>query len=183
MNKLERLFVGTLEDIESKLSSPSEYNLIRLSALLRQLLTDSRPLINLVNRNHRLGIRFEVTVLDSRRMPDPTSLFWIEFEGIDPTVSPFRFTEQLKLEHFLKRPILKHQSQMFTIHDLIIQVAHIDGGVHLGTPTHEIEKKLVEINSALFVSGIRATLGLLPPIARVVLRALEPLRLAVIASH
>ena len=56
------------------------------------------------------------------------------------------------------------------------------GGVHAGSPKEEKERVLHAINGTLAIGGHRASLRQLQAIGRVVLKGLEPLRIAVAAK-
>ena len=60
--------------------------------------------------------------------------------------------------------------------------ANVMGGAHAGRPSNERETTLDGLNSSIRLGNIRLSLRHLKPIGRVVLRGLEPLYAAVIAS-
>ena len=45
--KIEQLFINTLDDLDEKLESHSEYDTLMIALLLRKLLLDENPLIDL----------------------------------------------------------------------------------------------------------------------------------------
>ena len=63
----DQLFLKTLSDLERRTGSEaSEYDVLRSSALLRQLLLDGSPLVHQVNRHRRLTLVFRVNVASRR---------------------------------------------------------------------------------------------------------------------
>ena len=57
------LFLRVLDDLEGRIElAPDEYEVLGIAALLRKLLIDRPSLVHLVNREHRVKIRFEVSV-------------------------------------------------------------------------------------------------------------------------
>lgn len=67
--KVEHLFVHTLIDIDQKLrTNPSEYDLLKVSALLRPILLDKPPLLDTASAATSLAPKFRVV------KPGPTSI-------------------------------------------------------------------------------------------------------------
>jgi hypothetical protein len=54
------LFCRTVEDIGNIIEKPDNYEILRSSALLRQLLVDGNRLVDVVNRQARVKIQFEI---------------------------------------------------------------------------------------------------------------------------
>lgn len=184
MNPIHDLFIGTLDDMEAKLRSPTVYNRVRLSALLRQLLLDGEPLIDRVNRDFRLRIRFEVTDPPPILRPDDRTVIWIEADGIAPHPDlPGFGRKSVKRDELLARHVAKVGPHYYSVHDLIDQVAHVAGGVHAGVPDSDVLSRLTTAGELVIVFGAPMAIGLLPPVARVVLDGLAPLRAAVTASR
>ena len=48
----EALFLRTLDDCRSAIAGEDEYELLRSTGLLRQLLIDGRPLVDVVNQKY-----------------------------------------------------------------------------------------------------------------------------------
>jgi len=63
----------------------------------------------------------------------------------------------------------------YSIKDIILYEANVMGGVHAGSPESEKDEILKKLEG-LFVGGYRPSLRQLKAIARVVLKALKPLR-------
>jgi hypothetical protein len=60
MTDHEKLLLNTLDDLKGRVDKGDNYNLIRAAGLIRQLLIDENPLIDLVNKNYKLKILFRV---------------------------------------------------------------------------------------------------------------------------
>ena len=54
------LFLQTLRDLRERVESGTQYDMVRATALLRQLLLDDSPLVHQVNKVFQLKLRFEV---------------------------------------------------------------------------------------------------------------------------
>jgi hypothetical protein len=70
-----------------------------------------------------------------------------------------------------------------TVHDVIDQLAHIEGGVHTGDARTAKERALAEASRYFGIGGLPAGWRVLAAIARVVVRAVAPLRDAVVSGR
>ena len=59
MNR-ERLFIRTIEDLDNKLNSTDDYEILMIAGLLRKLLLDGGALLDQINSRMGLKIRFVV---------------------------------------------------------------------------------------------------------------------------
>lgn len=84
------LFLASLKELEGKLSSRDEYELLAISRLLRLLLNDGEPLIQQVNRQHRVSIVFECVrpVLSDWPPELPRPALALMPDGLDPESAP-----------------------------------------------------------------------------------------------
>jgi hypothetical protein len=96
----DSLFVRTLDDLEARTrAAVPEYDVLRSALLLRQLLLDPEPLIERVNRERRVKIRYRAT---ATRVPeDPRPVIWYVQDGLDPEtrLAP-GLTQEMKKEEF-----------------------------------------------------------------------------------
>lgn len=153
----EALFLETLAELERYAAAGDDYSMLRASALLRQLLIDQHPLVHLVNRKHKLPLRFtvrgrlyrEVVLADN---PD----FYSALGGIH-TSGPFPHqAEQLSLDKFLATQVVKVGKQLLSIGDLISISANVLGGVHKGEPKESKERALTDFRRHLTFPGGRS---------------------------
>ena len=70
----------------------------------------------------------------------------------------------------------------YTVKDIILHVANIQGGVHAGDAKDEKEQALKKTAEVLSVGGLSAGLRMLSIIGRIVRIGLEPIRLAIVES-
>jgi len=174
----DKLFVEILQDIEMRIGNLDEYGMLRTAALLRQLLLDEPRLIDKVNQQYRLKIGF---IVGDRRaymqmtIGDGAVLYSVE-DGLDPERGRPGPTVVLNRDQFLRWPVMFVDGHYVTIHELIDQLAHIEGGVHSGEPRTAKEQALVEASRTLGVGGLPAGIRMIAAIARVALVGLQPLR-------
>lgn len=185
----EELFVRTLDDLATRVEASDEYEMLMAAALLRKLLLDGgNSLVDQVNRAHRVTIRYrinDVTNYEKVVLEDMPSYFSIE-EGIDgereapPGLSnPIDATR----DQFLARRVMVVSGQEITVHHLIDQLAHVEGAVHKGPATNARQEVLAFAARELFIKGLPAGVEQFRAIARVVVRALTPLREAIDVSR
>lgn len=173
----KQLFVKTLDDIEKRLTSRDEYEILLIAGLLRKLLLDGDSLINQVITTEKLKIEFVVNDKSAPTTP-PIPVFWSIEDGIDPETSPPFLINPIKVnkENLLKRPVIQCDGKIVTVKDLIRHMAHVEGAVHPGLPKTDEEKILKELGQTLGIGGLPAGIRLLKAIARIVLKGLEPLK-------
>jgi hypothetical protein len=175
------LFVETVKELSEIASneSASEYQLVKSSALMRTLLMDKSPLLHQVNRQRRRRVTFSASAEDAfvelAMGHDPLIWFWLE--AISPRLA-FRANiraEELTLDQWLaKRGGVVNKVDV-TVKELILQVAHVEGGVHAGTPRTEIEHLMKEVSEGLLIGGFSSVTRTMRGIAEVVSHALVPL--------
>lgn len=173
MNK-EQLFSKTIQDLENRIKSNDEYEILMISLLLRKLLLDDNSLIYTTNREKRKKIVF---VINDRNPPpnDPDLVFWSTEDGLDPETAAFKKPKKVNLDQLLATVVLKIGTNAYTIKDAIKHLAHCEGAVHYQTPKEEKDKILKRLVQELNIGGLPALSRLLKAIARVVLKGLKEL--------
>jgi hypothetical protein len=71
---------------------------------------------------------------------------------------------------------MKMRDQSVTVRENILHTANVVGAVHPGRPRQDVNRLLEQYAGAISVGGYRPDVRSLQAIARVTLRALEPLR-------
>jgi hypothetical protein len=178
---VEELFVKSLEDLANKIASGDGYETLRASLILRQLLLDDYPLVDQVNRERRLRLRFEVGVdaHGERVRQIPGVLFWSTQDTFDPDVPPLgnNLTRLVCTRaQFLSRPVLLTDGRTYSVADIISFEANVMGGVHAGSAKEDKDRALLTVGHLFGIEGLRAPLRQLQAIGRVVLKGLQPLR-------
>lgn len=174
-----RLFISTLDDIRARESSATEYEVLGIAALLRKLFLDGGRLVDQINEG-KIKLAFETT---DASPPEPDQGIWSVQDGLDPnTAAPHRTRLSQNRDQFLSRCIAQADGHRLSVRDVINFEAHVDGGVHAGLPKNEAEKALFAYSKFIQLEGQAIALRQLRAIARVTLRALEPLKASVESS-
>lgn len=177
MTEPEALFLRTLDDIETRLSQSDPYEILFIAALIRKLFLDDFPLVDQVNRIHRIKITFETTL--PFEYPDgfPAPSFWTVQDGLDPdTAHPGNRQFKATRDQFFQTVVTIVGDHKFTVREIILFEANVMGAVHAGSPKTDKEQALKQIDSTIAVGGYASSLRQLQAIARVTLKALLPLR-------
>lgn len=193
MNAKE-LYVRTIQDLKERCESLDRYDLLRASALMRQLLFDDEPLIHAANREAKMKIRFtivpwtepHVIVNESeidisqnalRRMLANDAWVWSPIDPIPGLIPGIPIpTVTVKVDDFMKAICLRRGPTRITVRQVIKFCANVKGGVHRGDPDPaEAQTELQEMDKFIRVGGIEASLNVLPSIQRVLLAGLQPL--------
>ncbi|MDQ1738562.1 MAG: hypothetical protein QOE53_214 [Pseudonocardiales bacterium] len=196
----DKLFVKSVNDLDqqTRLNADS-YDLLSVPPLLRRLLTDGTPLMDVVNRQRRFPIRFQVYPY-RLVVPIGNNSGWLTREYLDPeaglaeymTQMPgdrtahhhvARFSKHLRRDAFLKFPVVISADEKASVLDMINHYSYTTGALHGDNPD---PKSLI---SQLPTYNQKADERLDPVeqtivgIGRVVVRALRPLVLAIEGNY
>lgn len=171
------LYLRTIEDLGHRTrQGATEYDCLMAAGLVRKLLLDAEPLAHAVNRNRRLKLEFEVTDDDLQLPPGlPVPDLQARYEGISPRLGSPLPLVRLQLERFLKAVALRVHGTAVTVHEVVDQVAHIEGGVHAGSPRKDIERALATINDTFRINDVAAVTRTMRGIGYVVVDSLQAL--------
>lgn len=184
----DQLFIESLKDLRKRLRGKGEYDLLRASAICRQLLLDGgQTLIHTVNRHRKIDILFTV----SEESQNPRFLA-MPFSWV--SVSPFRKPKpsdyfpyvsgkkvQVPLQTFLGTKVLRVNAHIYTVSNIIKDAANYMGGVHKGSPNGAKERVLDGIER--LTQGDHQTMKIaLTAICQVVLKSLVPLEKQIISE-
>ena len=173
------LFLRTLSDIENRLTMSDPYEVLLIAGLLRKLFLDDFPLVDQVNRVHRIKLEFEVALPSGRPKPEDSDCFWTVQDGLDPdTAAPGKPRQVLSRDQFFSETVTVIFGRVYSVRDIIQFEANVAGAVHAGAPKSDKEKALHELGASLGVGGYSPSLRQLLAIARVSLKALGSLRIA-----
>lgn len=177
------LFIRTVDDVRARLESLDAYEVLGMSALLRKLLLDEHPLVDQVNRQYRLPLRFEISEVDTpyhRMVMESGPVFWSLQDGLDPNTSLVeRARVNVTRDKLLATPVLMVKGVKYSVRDVILYEANVMGGVHAGSPTQVREHALAGVRNIYIGGDTRASLRQLKSIARVILKGIRPLHDAV----
>ena len=180
MIDIETLFLRTLDDIESRMSQTDPYEILLIAGLIRKLFLDDHPLVDRVNKSHRIKLLFESTETGDPRQEATPPSFWTVQDGIDPdTALPFKKRQSLTRDQFFQLLVTIVDGHGYTIREIVLFEANVVGAVHAGSPKTDKESALHKIDTNISVGGYASSLRQLLAIARVCLKTLAPLRKAV----
>jgi hypothetical protein len=181
----EALFVRTISDLEQRAATTDEYEALLGAGLLRKLLLDALPLVDQVNANYGLKLRFLMngpTPYEELVLADgPT--YWSLEDAIDPTIDQppgLMAPQEATRDQLLSRRVMIVNGEKVSVRDLIDQLAHIEGAVHSAQPREPREAMLKQVARELYIGGLPAGVRQIQSIARVVAGGLAPLRKAVL---
>ncbi len=176
------LFMKTLEDIEARLNQNDPYDILLIAGLLRKLFLDDNPLVDQINRAHRIKLQFEVTASFNKPEDGDKNSVWSMQDGLDPeTAAPGKKRLSLSRDQFLQAVVAMVHGTSYSVRDVVQYEANVAGAVHAGSAKTEKEKALQALGQ-LSLGGYQPALRQLLAIARVTLKALAPLRSAVGAA-
>lgn len=181
----DQLFLGIYRELEERTKAePSEYNVLKIAGLLRQLLLDKHRLVDIVNSKTRLkkphlDIKYEV--MDKtpyqQMVEDLKPVFWTMQDGIYPKTALIAGrTKIVDRDGLLSYKVMSFAGSNVTVRDIIMYEAHVGGAIHAETPRETVEKAIHEIANSVNVGGYPPQTRQLLAIARVVLDGLRPLK-------
>jgi hypothetical protein len=178
----DRLFLEVMADLEARAAAPSEYGMLKAAGLLRQMFLDGgKSLVDIVNRERRIKLSFSVLEKEAhvQMLLDDGAVFYSVEDGFDPGSGSFGTPADLTRDQFLKLRVMVVNRHTVSVHDLIDQLAHVEGGVHAGAPASEKAEALAAAARAFGIGGLPAGLRVMAAVSRVVLKSLADLRSAV----
>jgi hypothetical protein len=180
---VQSLFVETLDELATRAEAHDEYDVLMAAGLIRKLLLDAAPLVDQVNRSHRLKLVFEIGESGAFPPGVPAPTHWAAQDGLDPnTAPPFVRRRQVTRDELLATVVVISNGSSHSVRDVVLFEANVMGAIHAGSAKEDKDRVFLELNSALAIGGHRVSLRQLKAISRVVLRGLEPLRQAVMST-
>lgn len=191
LTREERVFCGKYEELGELANPKNEYDLLKISGILRHTLNDG--LFYHANKRTKLDIQFQIieipqdlknellTIIDSKKLlinDVPFSSPEIGNHKHLKTISPSDFlkliAQRVKDETDSDEDI---EITSITVREVISYGANILGGIHTGKPKSKDREKHIELEKFRWHSlgGVNWSLRQLMPIAQIVLRGLKPL--------
>lgn len=181
---VDRLFVHTLRDLSERSTATDEYTVLMSAALLRKLFLDQDRLIDQANRAHRIKLHFRIGGVSpfERSIHERGPMFWVIEDALDPDCAIAHEPYDATMDQFLKRQVMSFNGTLFTIRDVITQLANIEGAVHSGNAKNQKQQALQEAANFYGRAGLPGALSQIRLIGKIAVRGLTPLRNAVVAS-
>jgi hypothetical protein len=180
----QNLFAHTLSDLEKRIESTDEYEVLMAAALLRKLLVDGGRLMDQVNRSHGLKLRFRISDVSpfEKMIYENGPVMWSIEDALDPG-SPLAYQPyDATRDQFLGRRIMRFNGHWITVGDVIDQVANVEGAIHSGEPDTAHRKTVQALGKFYGRDGLPGVVRQVKLIGRITVRGLSPLRDAVIAA-
>lgn len=179
------LFMHTLSDLEKRIESTDEYDVLMAAALLRKLLVDGGRLMDQVNRAHRLKLRFRISDVSplEKMIYEDDPMMWSIEDALAPE-SPLAYQPyEATRDQFLSRTIMRFNSHWITVGDVIDQLANVEGAVHSGEPDTARSQAIQALGKFFSRDGLPGVVAQVKLIGQITVRGLSPLREAVIAER
>lgn len=178
MNTKEKVYLNILNELRERLEKRTEYDVLKTSGLIRQLLIDRNSLINQINKIYRIKIKY---IVQKRfEFPKPATLPdgsqpQILFQSIFILPGESTSVEELLLQDFLKYELLYYEEKGFSVLDIIKICANKYGGIHFDDVKKESDLTLDHLNRNLIFNNSSSVLQSMHDIAQICLIALKPL--------
>jgi hypothetical protein len=184
MDDPKLIFKYKYEKLRELLKGGPEAQLLDIAAILRHLLVDKQTLVDVVNQEYRLQIRFKVfrsasEIAQESPMPGAESTF--VFTGT--TWPPFAPLKEIKKDEFLDFDLLYLNETRFTVKQIIKFCANQLGGIHFERNSSDPEDHILrKLNNAFQIAGASTALSSLQLIGKTTIVALEELYNLVIGN-
>lgn len=177
MDSPKLVFKYKFERLRELLKGGEQAQLLDVAAILRHLLLEGQALMDIVNREFHLPIRFRVF----RSASESAEKFPVK--GIKPTFvfagtvwPPFAPMKDLKKEKFLDFDIIYLSGIKFTVKNIIELCANQLGGVHYDELSRDQNDSVLrELNKTLEIGGASVALSSLLLIGNITIGALTQL--------
>jgi hypothetical protein len=184
MDDPKLIFKYKYEKLRELLKGGPEAQILDIAAILRHLLVDKQTLVDVVNQEYRLPIRFKVfrsasESAEQSKMPGETSTF--VFTG---TVwPPFAPLKEIKKDEFLDFDLLYLDGTRFTVKQIVKFCANQLGGIHFERNSSDPDDYILrKLNNAFRIAGASTALSSLLLIGKTTIQALEELYNQVLVS-
>lgn len=183
-----RFFQSTLHELNERNRSADTYEALHIAPLVRKLLMEGTPLLDVMNRKHPIPIVFRVRVHAARAAPGEPAAVWLANAELDPmTPAPPprvpRPTLELRRDGFLAHEVGRVDGQQIRICDVIELTSSALNGSESNAP--DIRGTVLNDVASVYQSFVGSSgpqdsavdqlADLLRGIGRVAARAAEPL--------
>lgn len=181
----EWLFVETVDDVRRRSKAPelrTRYELLGIAPLLRKLISDGTSLLDTV-AVVRPDVEVEFRIRSWKDLDDKLASEGLERhfgiggkELIGGTDVP-----ATTLDQFLKTVVGAAEGEDLTTKGVIRYYAHVEGGVHFGTPRETGESTLSSM-AWMLLGHSTGQIQVLAHLGQIVAEALEPLRRSILTE-
>ncbi len=172
------MFIQKFNELERCYKELSNYSLVLASNPIRFLLLDSKPLVELLNKEKQLPITYCVNG-DPWHDKAEDMLPVIEWKEVNPNLSGNPV--ELKKDAFLKFKCLYFLEKPYTVQDILKFYAYVRGGIHLDKGEEKYQP-LREAFETFKLNGLSSLDHSMRGIVQVVYTALHKHKEALLAS-
>jgi hypothetical protein len=178
MTNQEKIFLNIISELKKRYENQTEYDILKASGLIRQLLVDSNPIIEQVNRKYKLKITYRV----QERIKLPFERFnedgtaWKPLYGI-VFITPQENSpvELLNRDDFFKYELLSYHNEMINVLEVIKICANKYGGIHYDEKRNLKESSIDVTHKAFSFNNSSSVIRSMYSITGICLEALNPL--------
>lgn len=182
----QQLFIEILNDLEFKINSKDQYQILKASELIRSLMFDaSGSLIDKINKDYSLKILFEykdISELLNHPLYKDVDVFFIGQGLYPPFSNPNSKIIKTKKDDFLKAIIVISDGKRYSVKDILNFSLYKLGGTHHEEPKSDDDKRIAELNGYSLMA-INSILYQIIGIGNVVISALYELKNKVIQEY
>lgn len=187
MTTQEKVLLNIISDLSERFDRHTEYDLLKASGLIRQLVIDKNPVLEQVNKSYKFKIVYRV----QKRIKMPAEsvqedgTVWKALYGmtfISPKDDDSNF-ELLKKDEFFKYELLFYSGESFTVLDIIKICANKYGGIHYDEDK-DLKESLIDITHRSFTfNDSSSVLHSMYSIIEICVEAWKPLILAIKSNY
>ena len=184
---VDRVFLRSVDDVERACAVDQMDPMVSTGAagVIRLLLVDQHPLVNVVRGRHRVAaptFRARLQSHEQQFVPGTQRLSrtYLQLECLDPVVECADPVQTFTRDSWLKHQVGSVEGQSITVRDLVQYTALQHGGVHIGAPDSlKAEMIFYTIAATTNYPDGNAQHALLRAVGRVTAAGLQPLVSAV----
>ena len=177
----EQLFKIHYDKMTQALQRRTPEDMLDIARALRQILVDGDRLLDVVNRERRLKIRFTVGMSVEERAEEmaelgiPSSSCRLHFLGMFPPNEP---RKNIKIDNLLSFKVVKKGERCYSVREVIKTCCNCLGAVHYGPPEkdNDIETGIRSLGEIFEVEGVHGAFATLVIIGSIVVEGLQELR-------
>lgn len=187
MTAKEKIFLNTIDELKERLNKLTEYDILKSSGLIRQLLIDGNSLVNQINEEYKIKILFRVQKRfefpEPEALPDgtiPKVIYGMNFILPEEASSN---VEMVNIKDFLKYILLTNGEEEFSVLDVVKICANKYGGIHIENVKNPREKSIDTLHNHFKFNDSSSILQNMHSIALICFNSLQPLVDAIKQKH
>ena len=179
MTAQEKIFVNIMFDLNERYERRTEYDLLKASGLIRQLIVDHNSIVEQVNKNYKLKILFRVqerSKMPVERIKEDGTVWKVLYGMTFITAKENSLSiELLNKDAFFKYDLLTYHEEVFNVLDIIKICANKYGGIHYDENKNLKEQSLDTTHRGFSFNDSSSVIQSMHSIIGICLEALKPL--------